>query len=211
MRSSVACFAFEMPTLDPRFAGFTNTGKPSRSTIVLQDAALVALPVALQHDLVVADRQALRGEHELHRRLVHADGRRQHAGADVRDVRELEQALHRAVFAVRARAAPGTRRRARGPRRRAAEAVAIDGDERVAAGMRDQVRFERGCFGGSCASRLNHVGGRDERRRPLGQRPAAVLLDADRRPLRSGRDRGSRTPPPPRRATLRARRTGRRR
>ena len=102
VRSSAACFAFEMPTLDPRFAGFTNTGKPRRSTTRLQHRALVALPVALQHDLVVADRQALGGEHELHRRLVHADRRREHAGADVRHVGQLEQPLHRAVLAVRA-------------------------------------------------------------------------------------------------------------
>ena len=101
VRSSAACFAFEMPTLDPRLAGFTNTGKPRRSTTVCRTRALVALPVALQHDFVVADRQPLGGEHQLHHRLVHADRRRQHAGADVRHVGQLEQPLHRAVFAVR--------------------------------------------------------------------------------------------------------------
>ena len=68
----------------------------------VHDGALVALPVALEHDFVVADRQPSRREHELHRRLVHADGGREHAGADVRHVRELEQSLHGAVLAVRA-------------------------------------------------------------------------------------------------------------
>ena len=104
--------------------------------------ALVALPVALQHHLVVADRQPARGEHQFHRRLVHADGRGEHAGADVGDVRELEQALHGAVLAVRPvqHREHDIEREARddGPLR----LVPIDGDERVAAGTRDHVRFE---------------------------------------------------------------------
>ena len=41
------------------------------------------------------------GEQRLHHRLVHADGRPEHAGADVGHVGQLEQALHRAVLAVR--------------------------------------------------------------------------------------------------------------
>jgi hypothetical protein len=83
-----------MPTLDPRFAGLTSGDR-------LEHAALVAQPVSLEHDLVVADRQTLGGEHQLHRGLVHADCRCQHAGADIRNVRELEQSLHRPVFSVR--------------------------------------------------------------------------------------------------------------
>ena len=47
--------------------------------------------------------------------------------------------------------------------------------------------------------------------RTIGQHPAAVLLDADRRPARSAGDRDWRRPPPPTPATLRARRNGRRR
>ena len=41
-------------------------------------------------------------EHALHHDLVHADRGAEHARADVRQAGELEQALHRAVFAVRA-------------------------------------------------------------------------------------------------------------
>jgi len=39
-------------------------------------------------------------EDDLHHALVHADRRGQHAAADVGQVGELEQALHRAVLAV---------------------------------------------------------------------------------------------------------------
>ena len=42
----------------------------------------------------------MRREHGLHRRLVHADGGGQHAGADVRHVRQLEHSLDGAVLAI---------------------------------------------------------------------------------------------------------------
>ena len=92
--------------------------------------------------MVVADRQAAGGEHHLHRRLVHADGRRQHAGADVRHVRELEQALDRAVFAVRAVQHGKDDVEAEAGDDRAVFA-AIDREERVAARLRDEMRFAR--------------------------------------------------------------------
>ena len=139
-----------MPTLDPRLAGFTKTGKPSLATIAVHDAAPVALPVALQNHFVVAERQPARGEDQLHRRLVHADGRGEHAGADVGDVRELEQALHGAVLAVRPvqHRKHDIEREARddGPLRQ----VPIDGDERIPAGTRDHVRFECGSLRVRC-------------------------------------------------------------
>ena len=47
------------------------------------------------------DRQAAGGEERLHHGLVHADGRPEHAGADIRDVGQLEQTLHGPVFAIR--------------------------------------------------------------------------------------------------------------
>ena len=99
--SSAGVFTFEMPTLDPRLAGFTNTGRPS----VLdrrQHRVAIAIPLGADEAVPVADRQAARGEQHLHHRLVHARRRRQHAGTDIRNVGQFEQALHRAVFAVRA-------------------------------------------------------------------------------------------------------------
>jgi hypothetical protein len=47
------------------------------------------------------DGQALCGEEDLHHRLVHADGRSEDAATDVRDVRQLQEPLDGAVFAVR--------------------------------------------------------------------------------------------------------------
>ena len=44
--------------------------------------------------------EAARGERPLHHHLVHRDRGADDAGADVGQVGELEQALHRAVFAV---------------------------------------------------------------------------------------------------------------
>jgi hypothetical protein len=57
-------------------------------------------PVAAHDDDVLDDRQPVRAEDGLHGRLVHAHGRREHAGADVRDVGDLEQPLDRAVLSV---------------------------------------------------------------------------------------------------------------
>ena len=48
---------------------------------------------------VVYNRQHSFRADTLHHLLIHGDGGRQHAGADVRNVRQFEQALHRAVFA----------------------------------------------------------------------------------------------------------------
>ena len=147
----------------------------------LQHGALVALPVALEHDLVVADRQALGGEHQLHRRLVHADRRREHAGADVGHVGELEQSLHRAVLAVRA-----VQHRKDDVERDAGDRPA---DQRVAARAIAISVSPPGCAT-RCASQLrrrrrssvalDHVGRLHHRRRRRRQRPAAVLLDPDR-------------------------------
>ena len=100
-RATRGSLAFEMPTLDPRLAGFTNIGKPSARSSSAGTLVAIARPVVPEHDPIRADRQAARREHELHQRLVHADCRREHAGADVGHVRELEQSLNRAVLAVR--------------------------------------------------------------------------------------------------------------
>ena len=55
---------------------------------------------------------------------------------------------------------------------------AIDAEERLRAGMGDQMRLRPGSAGDRRAC-CDHVGGRRERRRLIGQRPASVLLDSD--------------------------------
>ena len=57
--------------------------------------------VAVAQREVRRDREPGAHERALHHDLVHADRGAEHTGADVRQARELEQALHRAVFAVR--------------------------------------------------------------------------------------------------------------
>jgi hypothetical protein len=54
-----------------------------------------------QEDPVRADRKSARGERDLHHPLVHADRGGEDARAHIGNVGELEQALHRAVLAVR--------------------------------------------------------------------------------------------------------------
>ena len=157
---------------------------------------LVPLPVALQHDVVVADRKALRGEHELHRRLVHPDGRRQDAGADVRHIGELEQPLDRSVFAVRAVQHGKHDVEPEAGHGRLRCITPIDGQERVATGMRDEMRFLRGRVD-TIGDAGDHVGGLHHVGRAARQRPASVLLDPDRhgfvaRRIQVLKDRGRR-------------------
>src|SRR5256712_848188 len=72
----------------------------------LRDPARDALgrppPFVTGHHEVLDDGQAVGLEHRLHRRLVHPDRGGEHARADVGQVGELEDALDRAVLAVRA-------------------------------------------------------------------------------------------------------------
>ena len=94
-----------------------------------------------------------------------------------------------------------------------AAARAVDREDRLLARPRDEVHFA------PFAHRprrfeprlLDHVAGDHHARRLVGERPAAVLLDADRHRLVARRDRDGRTPTRPRRATLRARPIVRRR
>ena len=94
-----------------------------------------------------------------------------------------------------------------------AAARAVDREDRLVARARDEVHLAP--FAASAArpraAPARSLRRRHRRRRLVGERPAAVLLDADRHRLVAGRDRDSRTPPRPTRATLRARRIGRRR
>jgi len=61
---------------------------------------VVAAPLGVGDDGVGPDGQAGTGEDDLHVVLVHARRGREHPGADVADVGELEHALQRAVLAV---------------------------------------------------------------------------------------------------------------
>ena len=67
-----------------------------------RDAVGVAVQLAREHHAERADGQAVAREHQLHHVLVHADRGREHPGADVPHVGQLEQALQRAVLAERA-------------------------------------------------------------------------------------------------------------
>ena len=154
---------------------------------------------------------------DLHHRLVHADRRREHAAADVGDVGQLEQALDRAVFAVRAvqhrkdDVEREARQRRGGFGLAVARRAAIDQHERVLARARRQEHFA------AAAQRASRRSASDRSPRP------PTPPTADGRPAPSGRpsrcgsrsvrsacDRGWRRRPPPTRATLRARLSGRR-
>jgi hypothetical protein len=65
------------------------------------DRIRVAIPLPPEDDDIRSHREAARQEQRLHHRLVHAHRRSEDAGADVRDVGEFEQPLHRPILAVR--------------------------------------------------------------------------------------------------------------
>ena len=147
-----------------------------------------ALPVARgSRPSSPATRRPLRPKQHLHHGLVHADGRGEHAAADVGDIGQLEQALNRAVFAVRAVQHGKDRRRAPRPVSDAAASASssrADGDRRSTSvsspgrGGRSTSRAAAQARG-VAARLIDDFGGRRRRRRTIGQHPAAVLLDAD--------------------------------
>jgi hypothetical protein len=96
--SSLRSCAFEIPTDDPRFAGFTNTGYFSLLSTSLC-TFFGALKLAAQHGHVLHDRQSRGAKQRLHDVFIHARGRAEHARAHVGDVGQFEQALNGAVFA----------------------------------------------------------------------------------------------------------------
>ena len=81
------------------FDGFTKHGNPSYCRGRLDERVDV---VTVAEREVLRDREPGARERALHHDLVHADRGAEHARADVRQVGELEETLHRAVFAVRA-------------------------------------------------------------------------------------------------------------
>ena len=117
----------------------------------------------------------------------------------VHDAGELEQALHRAVLAVGAvqhrehdveahalhDGALAVAALDRGLAVTAALGAAVDAEERLVARPRHQVDLAGGARrpAGLEAGVLDHLGRRHRARRALGQRPAPVLLDADRHRL----------------------------
>ena len=147
----------------------------ARQTV--HDRALILPPVSSQDDVVIADRQSLRRKHQLHRGLVHADRGGQHAGADVGDVREFQQPLNGAVFAVRA--VKHRKHHVESETRHDNAVVAtIHREQRVPARMSDEMRLA-GLIG-ELGFRLDHVRRLHHRRRAARERPAPVLLDPNR-------------------------------
>ena len=189
-----------MPTLDPRLAGFTNSGRPSASRR-RRGRRAVAPPLEVRQHLVGRLRQAARGKQRLHRGLVHAGGRGEHAGAHVGHGGQFQQALHRAVFAERSvqhrehdvEAEAGDDRAFRFALAVIAGRPALDGDQRVFARVRDQQRVAAGTWQARRLHALlfDHLRGREGRRGLVGEHPASILLDADRHRLVARRDRGA--------------------
>src|SRR6185369_9787342 len=62
----------------------------------------IRFPVATEDCYVFNDRQSGSAEQRLHYIFIHARGRTEHPSTDVRQIREFEEALDRAVFAERA-------------------------------------------------------------------------------------------------------------
>ncbi len=150
------------------------------------DDVALTLPVAPQHDAIVADRQAAGREEHLGQRLVHAERGRGDAGADVGHVGELEQALDRAVFAVRSVQHRKDDVEVEARHRRFGRfgrglGGALDGENRLVARTRHEMDLAAGT---NLARRLDprlldDFGRRGRDRRLVGERPASVLLDAD--------------------------------
>ncbi len=89
-----------MPTEEPSVAGLTNSGKRNFFRTARNTCSRSLLPFRAQNRQKFADRQPRLQEKPLLHVLVHAHGRADHARAHVRQAGEIEQALHRAVFAV---------------------------------------------------------------------------------------------------------------
>ena len=96
--SSFLVWALLMPTDDPRFAGFTNTGYFNFPTSFSTFFGSF-FPIAAQDRDVLHDGQSGGDEQRLHDVFVHAGGGAEDAGANVRNVGQFEKTLNRAVFA----------------------------------------------------------------------------------------------------------------
>ena len=157
-----------------------------------RDVVALALPVVPENRSVGANRESRGCENDFHDHLIHADGGRQHAGADIRHVGKLQQTLNRAVFAVRSvqdredhvEIQPGDDRLAFF----VARGAPIDRQDRFLARARHEVHFATAAARpGSLEPRLlDHVCRRHRRRRPIRERPSPVFLDPDGHRLVAG-------------------------
>ena len=66
----------------------------------LDDGLTLLLELLAGEPYKIQHREASAAQNLLHRDLIHADGRAQHAGGRIRDVRHLQQTLNRAILAV---------------------------------------------------------------------------------------------------------------
>ena len=206
-----------MPTLDPEVRRFHEHRVAERLLDRRERLRAAAFPVDAADDRIRADRQAVRGEHDLHDPLVHADRGREHAGADVRHVGELEQPLDRAVLAVGSVQDREDHVEVEAGHDRLSRAVRFAASDRSRGWCR-RSGARRG------APRGRRATAAPRRAAPARSPPRPTSSSADARrcstgrpsrcgsqPVRSACDRGCRTRRPPTRATLRARPTARRR
>ncbi len=185
VRSSVACLAFEMPTLDPRLAGLTNTGKPRLVDDRVEHGALVALPVALEHDLVVAhaaDPRAANTSFIAALSMPTADASTPAPTygtlASSSSPCTVPSSPYGPCRTGKTTSSPGRRRarqpsrRSRQPRDRSSSACRrrMRNEMRLAA----QRRADRSCAAAITSAAETSAGGR------VGQHPPAVFLDPDR-------------------------------
>ena len=98
--SSSAALTRLTPTLEPEVRGLDEAGKAELGGDQLLHRAGIAPPLVAPDEHVLHDRQPVGPEDVLHRRLVHADGRGEHARARVRQARQLEESLDGPVLAL---------------------------------------------------------------------------------------------------------------
>ena len=163
---------------------FDEDRKTKRRLNGRDQARAIGAPFGRAEDAVLGDRQTARGERQLHERLVHAHRRCQDTGADIRDVGELEQPLNRAVLAERAMQHGKDDVEAKAGHSGAVVAFigsSVDRDQRFIGRVGDEMRLAPGAdrVRRRQPSLLDHVGCGEHRGRPVGQRPAPVLFDAD--------------------------------
>ena len=192
-RARPSVFTFEMPTLEPRLAGFTNSGRPSVAQ-PRRGRGRPPRPLDVRHHGVGRLRQAVGGEQRLHRRLVHARPPRPARRTRRRAPRPARAGPARcrprrsgpcSTGKTTSRPRPVTTARSGSPspsslagRRSIVTSVSSLGCDTTSVS-----RPARGSARRVLARLLDHLGGRQRRGGAVGQHPAAVLLDADRHRL----------------------------
>ena len=165
-----------MPTEEPSRAGLTNTGVPSWASCARTPSGS-SRHCASRTRRVAHLRDAGRGHDLLEDDLVHAQRRREHAGAHVGHVEQLEQALDRAVLAERA-----VQHREHGVGAQQAAARLQRAAPRRRASRRRRARSRTSTTSWPAAARpLAHGRGGAQRHVVLGGAPAAEDRDPHRR------------------------------